>query len=71
MPIISGDEGRPILEVFANQGGLITIKDVLQCEESRTFSGDEWIVTVHPDDVPALIERLQEVASQIEGARDA
>lgn len=64
MPIIQDSEG-PILQVFQNEGGTITIKDVLWSEEAAMFREEMHFITVHPDDIPELIVRLQEVAAEI------
>jgi SOS-response transcriptional repressor LexA len=45
-------EPRPGLEVFTNQGGLITLK------QEDPLGDDDHIVVVHPDDVDRLVEFL-------------
>jgi hypothetical protein len=46
-------EPRPGLEVFPNEGGTISIKQI------GALAGDEQIVVVHPEDVPKLVAMLE------------
>ena len=51
---------RPGLEVFVNEGGTVSIKQI----ESGYPIDDESIVIVHPDDVPRLIKMLEEARDE-------
>ena len=51
-------EPRPGLEVFLNEGGRISIKQI-------AWNDEDAMVVVHPDDVPRLIELLKQQLSMI------
>lgn len=57
-------EGRPAIEAFINQAGLITLK---QEDES---GGDPGVVCMLPTDVPKIVEWLEYLAGEYGPAED-